>query len=127
MTRLATPEIEAKAQDIANRHGGGAIAYQSALAGLLDNPPIGEISTAEHMLSWAENSQPHWRRLKEVCTRGDFIRSQGQAIAAANLASTVASHMIEAGDLSRMDLEPADILDAAKLFLSWKPEPENSL
>ncbi len=85
------------------------------------------MNVAEHILSWAENSQPDWRRLKEVCTRGDFIRSQGQAIAAANLASTVASHMIEAGNLSRMDLEPADILDAAKLFLSWKPEPENSL
>lgn len=84
------------------------------------------MTNAEHILSWTENSQPHWRRLKEVCTPGNFIRPQGQAIAAANLATTVASHMIEAGDLSRMELEPDDILDAAKLFLSWKPEPENS-
>lgn len=83
------------------------------------------MTNAEHILSWTENSQPHWHRLKEVCTPGNFIRPQGQAIAAANLATTVASHMIEAGDLSRMELEPADILDAAKLFLSWKPEPEN--
>lgn len=84
------------------------------------------MTNAEHILSWTENSQPHWHRLKEVCTPGNFIRPQGQAIAAANLATTVASHMIEAGDLSRMELEPDDILDAAKLFLSWKPEPENS-
>lgn len=31
--------------------------------------------------------------------------------------------MIAAGDLSRMSLEAADILDAAKLFIEWKAEP----
>ena len=81
------------------------------------------MTNAEHMLSWAENSQAHWRKLKEVCTPGNFIRVQGQAAAAHNLASEVASAMIIAGDLSRMELEPADILEAAKLFLAWKPEP----
>lgn len=31
--------------------------------------------------------------------------------------------MIEVHDLSRMELEASDILEAAKLFLAWKAEP----
>lgn len=37
---IATPEQEAKAQEIANRYGGGAIAYYAALAGILEGQSL---------------------------------------------------------------------------------------
>lgn len=36
ISKVPTPEQEAKAQEIANRYGGGAIAYYAALAGILE-------------------------------------------------------------------------------------------
>lgn len=36
LANIATPEQEARAQEIANRYGGGAIAYFAALAGLIE-------------------------------------------------------------------------------------------
>lgn len=120
MSKLVTPEMEGKAQLIANRYGGGAIPYYAALSGLVD---ANASETAEHILIWCESSQPHWKRLKEVSVPGNFIRPQGQAAAAFNLAVNVAGKMIEVHDLSHMELEASDILEAAKLFLAWKAEP----
>lgn len=78
------------------------------------------MTTAEHILSWAENSQPHWLKLKQVAAPGEFLSERGRAYSALNLATETVCAMLRGGDLARSDYEAADILDAAKLMLSWE-------
>lgn len=81
------------------------------------------MTTAEHILAWAENSAPHHRNLQRVSVPGNFLSVHMQASAAFNLATSTAAAMCRAGDLSRMELEAADILEAAKLFIAWERVP----
>ncbi len=74
------------------------------------------MTNAEHILNWCENSQPHWKRLCAM-KPGHFTTVREQAYAAFVLASDTSKAMICAGDLSRMELQPADILGAAVLML----------
>lgn len=78
------------------------------------------MNAAEHILTWAENSAPHYRNLQRVSVPGNFQSVHMQASAAFNLATLTARDMTKAGDLSRMELEAADILEAAKLFIAWE-------
>lgn len=77
---------------------------------------------ADHILNWAENSQPHWRRLKEIAVPGNFQRESGRALAAFNLALRTVDDMVRGGDISRNEYSAADILKAASLILEWMPE-----
>lgn len=79
------------------------------------------MENSEHILSWCENSQPHWRKLCDLVP-GNFISATGRAYAAVNLAVTVANAMVKAGDMRRKDLHEADILQAALLFLEWRKQ-----
>jgi hypothetical protein len=80
-----------------------------------------DMTNAEHILSWAENSAPHWRRMKEL-RPGEFNVSRQLAYAAFQLASDTAQAMIRGGYLSRMDLEAGDLLDAARRMLEWRAD-----
>lgn len=77
---------------------------------------------ADHILSWAENSQRHWRRLKEIAIPGNFQRESGRALAAFNLAIRTVDDMVRGGDISRNEYSAADILKAASLMLDWRSE-----
>lgn len=80
------------------------------------------MTNAEHILSWCENSQPHWRRLQALVP-GASMTPREHAYKAFLLAADTAKAMICAGDLSRMSLEPGDILAAALLMLEAQKVP----
>ena len=80
------------------------------------------VTNAEHALQWAVNSAPHYKRLCYVARPGNFMLPRQQAYEAFQLASDTLQAMIRAGDLAHANLEPVDILDAAKLILEWRPE-----
>jgi len=79
------------------------------------------MANADHILTWCENSQPHWRKLTGL-KPGNFIRESGLACAAFNLAVEVSHAMIAARDISRSEIAAADILDAAQLMLEWRAD-----
>lgn len=74
------------------------------------------MENAEHILNWCENSQPHWRRLNGLVP-GNYTTAREHAYEAFKLAGDVAALMVRGGDLSRMDLDAADILKAAALMI----------
>lgn len=74
------------------------------------------MTRAEHIVTWAECSAPHARRLKALVP-GASQTPREFAYKAFLLAADTAKDMICAGDLSRMALEPADILDAARIMI----------
>jgi hypothetical protein len=80
------------------------------------------MTNAEHILSWCENSQPHWKRLRAM-RPGHYTTVREHAYAAFVLASDTAKAMICAGDLSRMELQSADILGAAVLMIEAQQVP----
>lgn len=80
------------------------------------------MTNAEHILSWCENSQPHYRRLCKLMP-GRYMTAREHAYEAFKLACDVSRAMIDAGDLSRMSLESVDILQAAALMLEAQKVP----
>ena len=73
-------------------------------------------NTAEHILNWCENSEPHARRLDKLIP-GNYTTAREHAYEAFKLAGEVAGLMIRVGDLHRMNLEAPDILRAAALMI----------
>lgn len=80
------------------------------------------MTRAEHIVAWAECSAPHARRLKALVP-GASQTPREHAYKAFLLAADTSKAMICAGDLSRMDLEPGDILTAALLMLESQKVP----
>ncbi len=78
------------------------------------------MTTAEHVLTWAENSAPHYRQLQRASTPGNYHSVHMQASALFNLAALTVRDMCKAGDLSRQEVETADILQAALLMGEWE-------
>ena len=77
-----------------------------------------DMNNAEHILTWIENSAPHYKRL--LCLKpGNFIRESGRACAAHNLAVTAYNEMVKCGDTNR-DYTAKDICEAAALLCDWR-------
>lgn len=76
------------------------------------------MAPSSHILEWAHNSQPHYRRLKGL-QPGNFLRESGRALAAMNLALHTVEDMVRCNEISRNEYSAADILGAAQLMLGW--------
>lgn len=84
-------------------------------------------SNAEHILAWIESSKPENDRLLDIhrrrqagCADG-FIRSSGAATAALNLVVSAYGQMCSGGD-ALGDYSALNLLEAARLVISWEPE-----
>lgn len=81
------------------------------------------MSIAEHVISWAENSASHYRKMQRLSVPGFFMTEHARASAAYNFASQTIVDMCRAGDLQRSEVRAMDILVAAGLALAWRVEP----
>lgn len=81
-----------------------------------------EWDVPRHILSWAENSQPHYRELYKIGTPGNFIYSSGRFHAAANLVARVVRDMLKGRDLGHTGYDEGDMALAVRLFLDWRAE-----
>lgn len=72
------------------------------------------MTNAEHILTWAECSQEHYKRLEALAR---YPRTANCATAAARMAFQLAIETYRAMRADREDYSPADILGAAILML----------
>lgn len=79
------------------------------------------MTTAEHIVRWAENSQPHWRRLRELSSR-EYLREGNAAQCALTLALQTVEAMVAAGALERNGATRLDLVETARLMLKWREE-----
>lgn len=82
------------------------------------------MTAEEHIVTWIESSQPHYRRLIEL-SAPENIFSGGAGIRAriaTNLASSAYHEMIRCGDAYASEHDAGTILGAARMLAEWKLE-----
>lgn len=78
------------------------------------------MSPAEHIMEWAHNSQPLYRRMRDLAR--DNSTQPAKALKALSIATDARYEMVRGGEISRDEYSAMDILDAAKLILGWRGE-----
>lgn len=86
------------------------------------------MSPESHIFEWAYNSQPLWKRMKDLQRRMEpgaldcYLTPTGNAAGAFSIACASVAEMIRGGEISRDEYSARDILAAAILILGWSGE-----
>lgn len=84
----------------------------------MTTPAFSAFDPSEHILNWAINSRPHYKRLVRLSVPGNFISAVDRSSYAMSLALQTYCDMRP----DRSDYSESDILRAALAMIEWKVE-----
>lgn len=77
------------------------------------------MTAEEHIVTWIESSQPHYKRLLRLAVPGNFMGNRDRAQYAFSLASDAQRKMIYGGDAYKSEQDEMSLLRAAASLCEW--------